>query len=306
MTNNKWNETVNNVLVVNTAQSVLNHLKALESNRAHMRTRWIWELLQNARDTSADVYTHLVASVELGQEELVFQHNGPEFNMEEIAHLIYHGSTKIENEAAIGQYGSGFLTTHLLSPTIYVSGQLDDGQSFEFRLKREVGSDKELSDSMKRAGDDFNRSLYRRPTIDSLPTRFRYPIGEDSADAVEHGLATLKRCAPLVVAFNREFSSIKIKSPGETTIFNVTGRDKLEPEGLQQVTVIETTNGNPRETKYLLAQGDRATVAIPVESVDNDTEVEPIIWTGSGRSYVRIPALLPVIRSPLPVNPSFH
>ena len=36
------------------------------------------------------------------------------------------------------------------------------------------------------------------------------------------------------------------------------------------------------------------------------TEVEPIIWTGSGRSYVRIPALLPVIRSPLPVNPSFH
>ena len=36
------------------------------------------------------------------------------------------------------------------------------------------------------------------------------------------------------------------------------------------------------------------------------SEVEPIIWTGSGRSYVRIPALLPVIRSPLPVNPSFH
>ena len=40
--------------------------------------------------------------------------------------------------------------------------------------------------------------------------------------------------------------------------------------------------------------------------VDLNVEVEPIIWTGSGRSYVRIPALLPVIRSPLPVNPSFH
>ena len=39
---------------------------------------------------------------------------------------------------------------------------------------------------------------------------------------------------------------------------------------------------------------------------NSQTEVEPIIWTGSGRSYVRIPALLPVIRSPLPVNPSFH
>ena len=34
----------NRVLTDNTAQSVLNHLKALESNRAHVLTRWVWEL----------------------------------------------------------------------------------------------------------------------------------------------------------------------------------------------------------------------------------------------------------------------
>ena len=65
------------VLTENTAQGVLNHLKALESNRAYMRTRWIWELLQNARDTSANTDMPLVASIEHKPGELVFQHNGP-------------------------------------------------------------------------------------------------------------------------------------------------------------------------------------------------------------------------------------
>ena len=111
------NEIKNQVLTENTAQGGLNHLKALESNRARMQTRWIWELLQNARDTSTDDGKRLVASVKYGQGELIFQHNGAKFKIKEIAHLIYHGSTKFEDEETIGQYGSGFLTTHLLSPT---------------------------------------------------------------------------------------------------------------------------------------------------------------------------------------------
>ena len=64
------------------------------------------------------------------------------------------------------------------------------------------------------------------------------------------------------------------------------------------------------EVLYKYVRSERALTCIP--EVGDGTlratqpEVEPIIWTGSGRSYVRIPALLPVIRSPLPVNPSFH
>ena len=74
--------------------------------------------------------------------------------MEEVAHLIYHGSTKLEDEKTIGQYGSGFLTTHLLSPAIDVSGQLNDTRPFQFRLKREISSTKALSDSMDEAWNE--------------------------------------------------------------------------------------------------------------------------------------------------------
>ena len=263
---NESDEIRTKVLTENTAQEVLNHLNTLESKRDRVRTRWIWELLQNARDTSVDDDRCLVASVKCSPEEIVFQHNGAKFKMEEIAHLIYHGSTKVEDEGTIGQYGSGFLTTHLLSPTIAVSGQLDDGKTFKFYLKREVGSVKALRDLMNRAWDDFSNSLSKASTLNDFTTQFRYPItGEDSASAAKDGLGMLKRCAPLAVIFNKAFSRINIKSPGETISFEVVKRAPLPQDGLQEITVSENENGRQKDRMYLLAESTQTSVAIPLE-----------------------------------------
>ena len=262
------------VLTENTAQSILNSLRELESNRARMQRRWIWELLQNARDASADDDTHLVASVELGRGELIFQHNGRGFTMEEVAHLIYHGSTKLEDEKTIGQYGSGFLTTHLLSPVIDVSGQLNDGSPFKFRLKREISSAKALSDSMDQAWNEFDGSEAATPH--TFTTRFRYPIGEDAVGAVEEGMETLKRCAPFVVVFNRQFRRIDIDSPEETTSFEVIERTPMQQEGLQIVTVGISDHGILSQRKYILLEGVRVSVTVPIEQTDDGTVCLPL------------------------------
>ena len=273
---NKFDEIKTGVLTDNTAQGVLNHLRELESNRTHVLTRWVWELLQNARDASANADTDLVASVEQVQGELIFQHNGANFKIDEIAHLIYHGSTKIENPGTLGRYGSGFLTTHLLSPEIDVSGQLDGGQHFKFQLKREDGSVKELSESMDQAWRDFISSLSDATVTNDFTTRFQYPLREDAAEVVDAGLAMLKRCAPFVVVFNQEFSRIDIKSPDETMNLTVVKRTPLEQEGLQQITVEESKNGSRAEKKYLLAQGEQASVAIPLGSIGDDLACLPV------------------------------
>ena len=261
------------MLTENTAQGILNHLRELESNRARMQGRWIWELLQNARDASHDDNTHLDASVELGGGNLVFRHNGRGFSMEEVAHLIYHGSTKLEDEDTIGQYGSGFLTTHLLSPEIDVSGQLNDGRPFDFRLKREIVSAKALSDSMDKAWNEFDASSEAVP--DSFTTQFRYPLVEESVGAVEEGIATLKQCAPFVVVFNRQFRSIRIESPEGSTTFEVVKRVTLQ-KGLEAVTVGVTEHGVLREQEYLLAEGNRASVTIPVSQTDDGAMCLPL------------------------------
>ena len=107
----------NNALTVNSAQTVRNRLREMESKRAHVLTRWVWELLQNARDAAVHgTEGNLVASIEQNHTELVFKHNGTDFTKDQIAHVIYHGSTKTESTESIGQYGTGFLSTHLLSP----------------------------------------------------------------------------------------------------------------------------------------------------------------------------------------------
>lgn len=277
----EWNkdEIKNDVLTDNTAQGVRKYLNELESNRDSMHTRWIWELLQNARDASIKAEVPLIATIKYMPDKLVFLHNGNRFERHEIAHLIYHGSTKIEEEETIGQYGSGFLTTHLLSPVVEVSGELDDGQWFDFRLERKPGTVDELRESMDLAYEDFDpSSSLRVPIPADFTTRFVYPIGNDAVavDAVEKGIAMLKQCAPFVVVLNQEFSRIDIENRGETICFEVVERPPLDSEGIQQITVAESTDGNRRERQYLLAQGEETSVAIPLESDGDSSVCSPI------------------------------
>ena len=263
-----WDELRDNALADNTAQGIFKHLNELESNRGGMHTRWPWELLQNARDASTGTDRHLIASIEHKQGELVFRHNGRGFADREITHLIHHGSTKVETDEALGKFGSGFLTTHLLSPEIEISGQLDIGQPFKFRLKRDACSYGSLRDSMDESWKDFQRSL-ASPHTEALPdnftTQFRYPIGDISVDAVKKGIAMLKKCAPFVVAFNEVFSRINIKSPDETTSFEVTERAPLSQDGLQEITVLEKGNGSTKRRQYLLAESENTSVAVALE-----------------------------------------
>ena len=265
-------------LTENTAQGVFKHLNDLESNRERMSSRWIWELLQNARDAANGKPATLVASVEHTEGELAFLHNGSGFTNDQVAHLIYHGSTKFELEDTIGQFGSGFLTTHLLSSQIDVSGFLNTGQSFEFRLERATGSIKSLGKLMDKAWEDFNPS--DNPLTVDMPTefttRFAYTIGDDAADAVEKGIATLKQCAPYVVVFNPEFSAISIKSVTGTANFNVTDRKQLNENELQLVTVVETDGGTQLERQYLVASGEKSSVAFPLESVEGVSVCLPV------------------------------
>ncbi|WP_419838621.1 sacsin N-terminal ATP-binding-like domain-containing protein [Candidatus Poriferisodalis sp.] len=262
------------VLVENNAQSILNHLKELESNRARMQTRWIWELLQNARDACDDGDTRLIASVELGENEVIFEHNGRGFAINEVVRLIYHGSTKAEDENTIGQYGSGFLTTHLLSPAIDISGQLVDGQSFQFRLERPNSSAALLQNCMEEAWEGFRPSTVS--ASDGFSTRFRYSIDDDGRGVAQQGIAMLKRCAPFVVVFNRQFHRIDIALAEATMSFEVVDRRPLPRQGLQLVTVRVHENDGLQEYQYLVADGTNVEVAIPMRQAEDGLTCLPL------------------------------
>lgn len=269
-----------NVYAAKTAQSVWNDIKELQRFPSR-RTRWIWELLQNAIDASPSVDNPLIAEIKYRPGKLIFSHNGRSFKAAEVAHLIASGSTKYEDEEAIGEFGSGFLTTHLLSLEIEVLGQLDDGQEFAFLLARNMESRDALEDSMKQAEDDFKNSLNRPtpPIPGPFTTQFIYPIKDDAVNAVKAGIETLEQCAPYVVAFNKKFDHINIdvdiKECRKTFSFKAITPPELNSP-IQQITVKEYKNDNLKEREYLLAQGKEGTsVIVPLESNSSRWECLP-------------------------------
>ena len=270
MMNQNYDDTRTKVLIENTAQGVFKHLNEMKSSGRN--TRWVWELLQNARDVSTGANNHLIAEVRYSGEKLIFLHNGRGFTVDEIAHLIFYGSTKVEDERAIGQYGSGFLTTHLLSWEIDVSGQLDGNKWFNFHLSRKPESVKALQESMDQAWEEFKNSVDEsRPESlpDSFTTQFVYPIKNPEAErAVTEGIETLKQCAPYVVISNPQFSRINIDFPSEKMCFEA-NRHKSDSSSVQQITVTENINGNSRDKRYLQVRDDENTsVTVPLESKD--------------------------------------
>ncbi len=199
------------VLVDNTAQAVAKHLDRIEDNRSALGARWIWELLQNARDAAGRHGVRVRARVT--GTEFRFEHDGKPFTSEEIAHLVYHGSTKIEDFEDIGQFGSGFLATHLLSRTIRVTGRLKDSSGFDFALDRAGETAEELREAMDRSWAAFEQSIESSGPDPDATTSFAYEIaGAGARELAEAGLEELRRNGSLVLAFCPEITEIAMET----------------------------------------------------------------------------------------------
>ena len=200
-------------------------------------------------------------------------HNGRGFNASEIAHVIKSGSTKDEaDETTHGQYGTGLLTTHLLSLKMQISGLFkDNGISiwFDFPLVRDDDSPEALRKSLDKAEKSFNCSFSQnKPSkLGDFTTCFGLPICEEDAQkTVRTGIETLKQSAPYVLIFNETFRSINIEDHEGTLCFEVVTPPKSDVP-IQQITVMEHKNGNANERGYLLAQDKKKTsVIVPLES----------------------------------------
>ena len=275
MNERDWEQIERDTLTATNAQRVYQLLKNLEARRNRVQTRWIWELLQNARDASPEDQSSLMCSVRFEQGEVLLEHNGRPFKMEEIARVIYHGSTKSEDRSKLGQYGSGLLTTHLLSHETYVSGKLIDGRSFNFPLRRIPTSIQTIDDCMKKSAEDFRASLSSADSIDfphGLTTRFRYSVeGAAAARVVSQGISSLGVLAPFILAFNQEFGRISVDSIGETVCFEITKREPLQDYDAQEITVRRRTADDWTDSKYFLIKRGDTSIAVQADMVGDST-----------------------------------
>lgn len=172
------------ILNRNNAQEILKALRDLEERRPEFATRWLWELMQNARDFPEPARP-MIVRVRVTPGQISFSHNGRDFSEDEILSLIYHGSTK-QDQSLLGKFGTGFLSTHLLSRKVRVRGTLveetGDEHGFEFALDRSGDDAASVGEAMDRSVDAFERSLSDTQIGPSEWTEYIYDARRRCAD----------------------------------------------------------------------------------------------------------------------------
>lgn len=219
----------NKALVESNAQTIFQDLTRLRAVPEGPR-RWVWELLQNACDAVDPNKGVNRVRIEVGQGRMRFMHNGADFSGPEITHLIYHGSTKAEDEDKRGKFGSGFLTAHLICPKVLVRGVLvEDGvrKGFEFVLDRGGESAKDIEVKMEEAWAQLLGS--RREDVGSTEysTVYEFELDEKADAVVRQGLETLEGGLPYVLAFVGEIEEVTVAA-AETVSWGRSAREAAD------------------------------------------------------------------------------
>lgn len=117
----KVQASVNSAYETAIANKIIDMMQDLKlKNDEKTACSWIWELIQNAKDVADDM-KGVNIEVEFNKKEkyLAFKHDGKNFSTDNIVHLISQVSSKERNpdsdSGVTGKFGTGFLTTHLLS-----------------------------------------------------------------------------------------------------------------------------------------------------------------------------------------------
>ncbi|QRQ99509.1 hypothetical protein [Dyadobacter sandarakinus] len=201
--------------------------------------RWFWELLQNAKDTVATSNGMVDARVIIDYDQhkepfLRFEHNGTpfrysnhRFKFDDPKCLLLADSGKIEEDEIVreditGQFGTGFLSTHILSLKILVEGvYLDRDEryyTFSFVLDRKYNSKFELAEKVENSLNEYDSNFKptNQPNPNGFNTRFTYYLNENKDglakgfDIVKNGINGIHSLIPYVLSFSKEIRSIEI------------------------------------------------------------------------------------------------
>lgn len=218
------------------AKDIKDNLKKLTENIEVYQKRWFWELLQNACDFNEKVKIQL--EIRRSENVLIYSHNGRPFKVSEAMNLIAPDTSKDKSERegknhVIGKFGTGFISTHVLSTHITVQGQIineteeNEKILFKFELNREAYDDREkLIDSMIQSEKDFIAS-HSNFTGESYSTLFIYNLNKSYSfinpeETINSGLIYISKVLPFVLAFNDAIEEIKIIDDSEEVVIKCT------------------------------------------------------------------------------------
>jgi hypothetical protein len=255
------------VLVENNAQTIFDHLNELEKENKIYSRRWFWELLQNAKD-SVDSNSKVSVKVVLDNNILSFSHTGLPFEQNDILHLIFHGSSKKNLEGKTGRFGTGFMSTHLLSRKVNIIGKLSDETYFKFDLIRHANNVSEQQLNLEKSYSFFCLSNNQNNYSDGIyNTIFTYELSEPNLKTAEDGLNQLQQILPFVLAFNEKIEDIEVINNNEKKFIS---RGTKEEQVNDNVKIInQEINYNNIINHVVFVKSEKSDIAVLIEKKED-------------------------------------
>jgi hypothetical protein len=288
-----------------TADKVIQTLSDVRNERTKSRRRWIWELVQNAKDVK-NIYNGVTIEIVLKENEFIFRHNGNPFKVENITGLIQQVSSgkpsDSTNKRITGKFGTGFISTHLLSDTVTVKGIVEqDGllpKSFFFELNRRAEKSEDLIyyiaeelDKIEKIDDEnlfptiHNYHLERNET--DLDTQFIYPLENlESREAAIVGVEDLASTLPQTLFFIDEIKKVIINNEIKGNKITYELHENKNEGNYNLPVIIEDINGKKQELCFIHYKDDIIDLAIPI---DNYTEKNIRVLQKSARLFRDFP-----------------
>ncbi|MEP1033639.1 ATP-binding protein [Ekhidna sp.] len=260
------------------ADKIIRRLHDLDKTVENNKGRWAWELLQNAKDSIADEEEKTVSvEIELNNDNIEFRHNGTHFTEQDVRGLINQISSKEveehETTKKTGRFGTGFITTHLLSRVIDVKGILKAADSnyysFEFPLDRSAKTTSLFIPKIEEAWNKFHTSARQLTSYDpeNFNTTFNYQlITENQKDIARLGIEEFSLLVPYVLAFIPKISSIEIIDNKMKTISKFSNTTSYNSSIKE---IIEDKNGQQYKRLILFRTNEKVSVAAEIEKTDN-------------------------------------
>lgn len=224
--NEKIVQARNNTHNAHIARMILDSLdKLYQSCDGAAPRRWIWELMQNAKDvvnSTGKLKIHVGFNED--KKTLVFKHNGLPFTTNNLVYLIEQASSKDRDETErlqkriTGKFGTGFLTTHLLSRKVKICGILHDQgekpKKFWIDIDRTGATVSEIIDAVENSFLQLEKNLsdYEEELFeDDFNTCFEYSLDDEGIRVAKAGLDDLDRIYPYVFAFIPQIEEITVQ-----------------------------------------------------------------------------------------------
>ena len=152
-------------------------------------------------------------------DKLVYKHNSKPFRVKDILSLINQVTSKVDDDETTGKFGTGFMTTMLLSDVVNIKSVLQDKDLPYKPFEVDINRSPETSQAIVNEIDKSIAQLYKADkneeiqnfNKDDYNTTFTYELKNDkNRKAAMKGIQNLNETIYYIFAFSNKYKSIKV------------------------------------------------------------------------------------------------